>query len=86
MAKKFLQIKLKETECCSFPVFNSICLGLLGVNLLFIDVGQVDGIFRSVFKMLYRPGRENTEGTQNTGELIKLSDLYDNISSEEVFP
>ena len=58
-AKRFLRQKVKTIECCSFETFNSIVLGLIGSNLLYMDVGQVDGMLRKVFQILYNPGRGN---------------------------
>ena len=64
-AKKFLRNKVKTTECCSFNTFNSIVIGLIGSNLKYMDVGQVDGMLRKVFKIIYRPGRGDAEEPSN---------------------
>ena len=87
-AKKFLRHSLKKTECCSFNTFNSMVLACLGANLLYLDVSQVDGTLRQVFKILYMPGRANSqpENPTNTGNLVRLSDLYAHVSSEELYP
>jgi hypothetical protein len=46
-----------------------------------MDVGQVDGMLRKVFKIIYRPGRGDTGEARNslvsnTGQLMKLNELF----------